>query len=278
MFSVLIASYNNGKYLETAIKSVLQQTYRDFEIVIVDDCSTDSSFSILDRYKNDNRFVIEFLQNNRGCGFTKRRCVELAKGELCAFLDADDALTPNALEDMVKAHSENPSASLVSSCYYKCNENLKIMCLRKLKPACKDFLYANDIDLHFASFKRELYLKTSGIDPEFRRAVDQDLYLKLNEVGNFVYIPKYHYYYRVHKGGISTIFNENSDKAFQWFVLAKHNACERRGLGFDKMSFPHPNMSIPSLKGFLKLRNMAKFLVLRLNVILKIYAKYALKY
>jgi len=278
VFSVLIASYNNEKYLETAIKSVLQQTYQDFEIVIVDDCSTDNSFSILDKYKNDNRFVIEILPKNSGCGFAKRRCMELAKGELCAFLDSDDALAQNALEDMAQTHLENPNASLVSSSYYKCNENLKIMYLRKLKSACKDFLYAKDVDLHFASFKRELYLKTSGINPEFKRAVDQDLYLKLSEFGNFVYIPKYHYYYRMHKNGISTIINDNSDKAFLWFVLAKYNACKRRGLDFDKIIIPHPNMSIPSIKRLLKLRTIVKSIIIRLNVILKIYAKYELKF
>ncbi len=59
------------------------------------------------------------------------------------------------------------------------------MYLRKLKSECKDFLYANDIDLHFASFKRKLYLKTFGIDAEFKRAVDQDLYLKLSEVHSY---------------------------------------------------------------------------------------------
>jgi len=191
VFSVLIASYNNEKYLETAIKSVLQQTYQDFEIVIVDDCSTDNSFSILDKYKNDNRFVIEFLSKDSGCGFAKRRCVELAKGEFCGFLDSDDALTQNALEDMVQAHLENPNASLVSSCYYRCDENLRIMYLRKLKPYCENFLHANDVDLHFSSFKRELYLKTSGIDPEFKRAVDQDskisLLLQNTQKRNFHY-------------------------------------------------------------------------------------------
>jgi len=274
MFSVLIANYNNGKYLETAVKSVLRQTYQDFEIVIVDDCSTDNSFSVLDGYKNDSRFIIEVFPENKGCGASKRRCVELASGELCAFLDADDALTQNALEDMVQAHSENPDASLVSSCYYWCNENLRVVHLRKIKEPCKDFLYANDIDLHFASFKRNLYLKTAGIDCEFKRAVDQDLYLKLNEVGNFVYIPKYHYYYRRHKKGISTIQNIASDKAFNWLVIAKYNACKRRNLDFDKIALPHPDTSVPIIKKIIRMRNSLKFAFLNLRRLLGIYTKY----
>jgi len=277
MFSVLIANYNNGKYLETAIQSVLLQTYKDFEIIIVDDASTDNSVSICDQYKDDSRFIIEIFAENKGCGSAKRRCVELASGEICAFLDADDALTANALQDMVEAHKENPEASLVSSCYYKCDKNLKIMYLRKLKPECKNFLYANDIDLHFASFKREFYLKTVGIDTEFKRAVDQDLYLKLSEVGNFVYIPKYHYYYRIHKDGISTIINDSSDKAFQWFVIAKYNACKRRNLDFDKIILPHPDTSVPVIRKIIKVRNMIKFYFLNLRRFFKFYGKYDIK-
>ena len=276
MFSILMANYNNGKYLEIAIKSVLLQTYQDYEIVIVDDCSTDNSKIICEKYKNDSRFTIEISTENKGCGAAKRRCVELAKGELCAFLDSDDALVPNALEDMVQAHSENPDASLVSSCYYKCDENLKIMYPRKFKPECKDFLYTNDIDLHFASFKRELYFKTSGIDAEFKRAVDQDLYLKLNEVGDFVYIRKYHYYYRIHENGISALLNKNSDKAFQWFVLAKYNACKRQNLDFDEINLPHPELSIGLVRYVLKIRSFLRKLYICLCQFLGFYKKYEL--
>ena len=73
LFSVLIANYNNGRFLQQAIESVLTQTYSNWEIVIVDDASSDNSFDIYDKYKDDNRFVFKFNEKNEGCGSPKRR-------------------------------------------------------------------------------------------------------------------------------------------------------------------------------------------------------------
>jgi glycosyltransferase involved in cell wall biosynthesis len=74
---------------------------------------------------DDTRF--KFYQNseNKGCGFTKRRCAELATGEICAFLDPDDAITEEALTIMVAEHEKFPNASMVYSKHYFCDENLK---------------------------------------------------------------------------------------------------------------------------------------------------------
>ena len=87
LFSVLITNYNNGRYLQEAIDSVLAQTYTNWEIILVDDKSTDNSFEIYEKYKDDGRFKIYYNEVNMGCGYTKHRCAELASGELCGFLD-----------------------------------------------------------------------------------------------------------------------------------------------------------------------------------------------
>lgn len=113
LFSILIANYNNGCYLQEAIDSVLAQTYPNWEIVLVDDKSSDDSFEIYKKYKEDKRFHIYFNEENKGCGYTKRRCAELAQGELCGFLDPDDKLTPDALEVMVNEHGARAECSLV---------------------------------------------------------------------------------------------------------------------------------------------------------------------
>ena len=67
LFSILIANYNNGRYLQEAIDSVLAQTYTNWEVVIVDDKSTDNSFEIYEKYKDDPRFHVCFNDVNRGC-------------------------------------------------------------------------------------------------------------------------------------------------------------------------------------------------------------------
>ena len=90
LFSVLIANYNNGKYLMDAIESVRQQTYTNWEIILVDDSSTDNSHELYKELEQDERIHIFLNNQNRGCGYTKHRCAELANGEICGFLDPDD--------------------------------------------------------------------------------------------------------------------------------------------------------------------------------------------
>ena len=80
------SQYNNGKYFEDCYKSIMAQTYQNWEVIIVDDGSTDDSVGMMKKIIGDDaRFKIEINQENKGCGFTKRRCVELAKGEICGF-------------------------------------------------------------------------------------------------------------------------------------------------------------------------------------------------
>ena len=126
LFSVLIANYNNGKYLMDAIESVRRQTYTYWEIILVDDGSTDNSVELYAALENDERIHIYRNDKNMGCGYTKRRCAELANGELCGFLDPDDALTSDALEVMVQAHVKHPEASLINSTCYITDEKLNI--------------------------------------------------------------------------------------------------------------------------------------------------------
>ncbi|MBO5404684.1 MAG: glycosyltransferase family 2 protein [Paludibacteraceae bacterium] len=81
-FSILIANYNNGKYLMDAIESVRQQTYTNWEIILVDDCSTDNSHELYKEFEKDERIHIFLNNQNRGCGYTKNRCVAEAQGEI----------------------------------------------------------------------------------------------------------------------------------------------------------------------------------------------------
>jgi len=235
LFSVLIAQYNNGKYLQEAINSVKAQTYTNWEIILVDDASTDNSKELYKLYEDDPRIKIFYNEVNRGCGYTKRRCVELAIGEICGFLDPDDLITPNALETMVNLHSQNEQASLIYSNYIQTDENLKKR--KKFGPHPLlgfDYLTSHTGYIsHFATFKRNSYFKTQGIDAKYKLAVDQDLYYKLEEVGSVIYTNSYLYIYRIHAGGISV--NDNELAAFSWKIVAIIDACKRRNIDFEKI-------------------------------------------
>ncbi|MDR3056625.1 MAG: glycosyltransferase [Prevotella sp.] len=237
LFSVLIAQYNNGKYLQEAINSIKEQTYTNWEIVLVDDGSTDNSKEVYKLYENDERIKIFYNEENKGCGYTKRRCAELATGEICGFLDPDDLLVPNAVEIMINLHKQNPQASLIYSNHIRTDENLKNEKKLEPHPIKSDYLSSHSGYISvFATFKRDLYLKTKGIDAKFKRAVDQDLYYKLEEVGNVIYDNSYLYIYRIHSGGISV--NNNELLAYSWKLAAMIDACERRNISLEKIIAP----------------------------------------
>lgn len=231
LFSVLIANYNNGRYLQEAIDSVLAQTYGRWEVVIVDDGSTDNSAEIYGKYQDDSRFHISFNAGNKGCGYTKRRCAELAHGELCGFLDADDALLSDALEAHVEAHRRHPEVSCVFSRYYYCDGRLNVTGESRRLTLAEGQGYFTGRDYlpeHLASFKRACYLRTEGIDASLPAAVDQDLYFKLEETAPVYVMDKFTYKYRIGDGQISQ--GGNWAKTFYWNLVVRHNTCLRRHL------------------------------------------------
>lgn len=235
-FSVLMANYNNGQFLQEAIDSVLAQSFTDWEVVLVDDASTDDSREIYERYAQDPRFRIFHNDTNKGCGFTKRRCIELAEGELCGFVDSDDALMSNALEVMVRAHQEHPECSLIYSTCYRYSGNreaeMPIWDFIGEIPASSDFLiYHKRLVSHFVSFKKSFYNQTIGMDASLRCAEDRDLYYKLEEVGKLLHLPVPLYYYRVNNDNSVSIGTEEKDTwGYYYSLCAELNAiCRRMG-------------------------------------------------
>jgi len=237
LFSILVANFNNGAYLSTAIDSIFSQSYTNWEIIIVDDASTDNSIKTVNKYLHDERIQLYINEENKGCGFSKKKCVELAKGEYCGFLDPDDSLEKSAIEQMVNFHIKNPNSSLVYSRMNLCDNNLNLItqsnyAIQITKPNSYLLELPGRIS-HFAVFKLKSYNKTDGINPNLKRAVDQDLYLKLEEQGNLTLLDSYLYNYRLHKGGIS--LNQNVDKALSWNIKVRIDTCERRGISIEEV-------------------------------------------
>lgn len=241
LFSVLIANYNDGCYIDAAIESIKKQTYSNWEIIIVDDASPDNSVEIYKKYESDHRIHIFYNENNYGCGYTKRRLIELANGEICGFVDADDALTPEALEIMTDAHINNPDASLIYSYYYACDKKLNVLYTSTNQCQIPDGLsfleYRNGSVSHFATFKKEFYNRTNGINKDFKIAEDMDLYYKLEEVGSLIHIPRPLYFYRM-GNTTHTYLGDNAQYALTWNFIAITDACRRRGINIEKYAFP----------------------------------------
>lgn len=230
-FSILIANYNNGKFFVDCYHSIIKQTYTNWEVVIVDDCSTDNSLEIIQNLTHgDERFKIFANKENRGCGYTKRKTLEFASGEICGFLDPDDALEENALELSVKEHAENPIVATYSKITF-CDPNLNLVSdFKKIQPILNDRYFFNlPIQIHhFFTFRKEVYDKTVGINPDLKSAVDQDLYLKILEHGDVSFIPVNLYLYRRHAKGISQ--HSSKINAKNNFAKVIFETFKRRGL------------------------------------------------
>ena len=237
LFSLLIAQYNNGKYFEDCYNSIIAQVYQNWEVIIVDDCSTDNSVAVMKRIiGDDSRFKIEINAENKGCGFTKRRLAELSTGEICAFLDPDDAITEEAISVMVAEHEKHPEASMIYSQPFFCDEFLNIKSEKKSQQVENNNPYFFNFDghvFHFLSYKKRLYDQSTGINSFLHRAVDQDLVFILYEVGTSIYVNKTLYKYRIHNNGISNTTNQ--DKAYFWYWVAIIDAAKRRNINIENI-------------------------------------------
>lgn len=236
-FSVLIANYNNGHFFEKCCQSLVAQTETDWEAVILDDGSTDDSLEVIKKIiGNDSRFKINQNDQNRGIGYTKRKLIELAESEICGFLDPDDGLTAHALEVILKTHSEYPEVGMVYSNFVFCDEHLNPKSVHKAKQITElNYSYYNfngEIS-HFATFKKKIYEKTSGIDPFLKIAEDKDWYMKMCETAPVKYIDEDLYLYRIHDSGIST--TKNAEKALFWHWVALIKMAERRNISVEDL-------------------------------------------
>lgn len=229
--SILIANYNNGIFFKDCYQSIIKQTFKSWEVIIVDDASTDNSLEIIkDLIKDDSRFRLYENPSNKGCGFTKKRCMDYAKGKICAYLDPDDALYPTALELSVKEY-DNKDIVATYSHMMLCDENLVPQETFKGTKQIYNNRYFFNCPIqfaHFFTFKREIYLQTEGIDTNLQSAVDQDLYLKILDHGNPAFINKDLYLYRLHSKGISQQSSKQSAK--ESFAKVIHAAMKRRGI------------------------------------------------
>lgn len=245
--SILIANYNNSRYLMDAIDSIRHQSYHNWEIIIVDDCSTDNSVEIYKNLEEESRIHIFFNSNNMGCGYTKRQCVAHANGEICGFLDPDDTLTEDAIQIMVAEHDKHPDSSLIGSTCFNADENLNIVSISSYGcsiPQGHSFLTYRQGVTAFATFRKKCYEMTEGIDPLMLRAVDHDLYYKLEEVGKVYYVDKPLYYYRQNTAGNISLGEENMMKAHAWDIYAMINACKRRGIPIEKNALKYVDVFV----------------------------------
>lgn len=197
MVSVVIPSYNCGKYILEAIESILAQSYSKHEIIVVDDGSTDNTKEIIQQYIKSHEKIKYFYQNNKGPGAARNIGIKKAKGEFIAFLDADDLWKKEKLTKSIEFMERNNFDWLCTS-MIKVNEegnkvikrisddswvlNAETKEIRQLK---NGLFFFSSIPVHTPTIvaKRKCFAKVGLFDERFLIGEDTDLWLRFEEAG-----------------------------------------------------------------------------------------------
>ena len=182
--AVLMAVYNNANTLEASIKSILSQTFKDFQFVIINDASTDESLDILTKHqKLDSR--IKLITNKSQLGLTKslNKGLKVIKTKYVARMDADDQSLPKRLETQLKYLEAHPKISLLGTAAYLVNQNGKQL---KLKTNPIDHQRLSKVVLRYCPFihptwmvRRIAILELNGYNEDFPFAQDYEFVLRL---------------------------------------------------------------------------------------------------
>ena len=227
-FSIVMANYNNGRYIGRAIESVLAQTFQAWELIVVDDCSTDDSVEVIGRYLQDRRIRLIRHYINRGCTASFKTGIARVRFEVFGILDSDDALTPQAVERMYEQHLRRPDCGLIYSQFVFCHPDLTPRAMgfcARIAPG-RSNLDAPSAS-HFKTFKTRDYLKTEGYDERILYAEDVDLVYKMEEVAGLDFVDKPLYLHRETPGSISRS-KDKINTALLSRAKAKTNALKRR--------------------------------------------------
>ena len=206
LVSVVMPVYNGERFLADAIESILAQTYTDFELLIVDDGSTDASAEIIRAYENRDRRIRFFqLQRNMGQAATLNRGIANATGKFITIMDCDDESLPQRLEKQVEFLQSNPEIGALGTGSRVVNEDLAT--LFDYEVPQQHALIA--LNLFFgASFvgatvmlRREMLASAGGFETGRRRSVDLELWLRLLSETRikFANLPENLYIYRRHE-------------------------------------------------------------------------------
>lgn len=207
LISVIIPAYNAEKTIKRTIESVLNQTFQDFELLIIDDDSQDSTLEIVSRI-SDPRIKV-FSCSHAGASSARNYGFSQSVGEFIAFLDADDLWTPDKLESQLKALQATPKAAVAYSWTDMIDESDQFICpcshltangniYAKLLLTC--FVVSGSNTL----IRRQAFIKINGFDESLVASQDFDLYLRLAAQHEYVAVPYPNVLYRISSNSMST--------------------------------------------------------------------------
>jgi glycosyltransferase involved in cell wall biosynthesis len=216
--SVIVPNYNHAKYLPERLESIFSQTCQDFELIILDDCSTDDSKRVIEEFSHDSRVVTCFNESNSGCVFRQwNKGLDLASGELIWIAESDDYSDPEFLETMVTLLDSQPDVGIAFCCSHRVADGKVTLPLERWfkefhasyvsdfvangrEYVASQMLFLNTIpNASSAVFRRALALKTGPADDSYLLSGDWDYWIRLLLHADLGYVARPLNYYRYHE-------------------------------------------------------------------------------
>ena len=203
--SVIMPVYNAGPHLAEAIESILKQTFTDYELIIINDGSTDNTADIIGRIKD--RRVRVMSQKNRGLVASLNRGIKASKGRYVARMDADDISLPHRFSKQMSYLSHNKEVVLLGSSYseidHKSNRGSNVPVIEDDGDLRREMYFKNPFGHGTTMMKVDAVKQAGGYDQAYWPAEDYDLWRRLAKLGKIANINEVLYLYRLNQDGIS---------------------------------------------------------------------------
>jgi glycosyltransferase involved in cell wall biosynthesis len=208
--SICVPTYNRKKYLKETLDSIIAQTYKDYEIVVVDDGSTDGTEEMIKKFGDS---ITYHWQENGGDAAARNKLIQLARGEYISFIDSDDLLFPDAIERLVKVVEAEEEDVIAYGSYVRIDQDGNVC------GKCKRKLYSGNITKHLfqtiivhscgSIFPRKIFKDPVVFDTSLNVCSDYDLWLSLSTKYKFVALPSPTFKRRRHPDNLSVVSFEN---------------------------------------------------------------------
>ncbi len=246
--SVIIPTFNSAEFIEEAINSVLNQSYQNFEIIVVDDSSLDRTVDIVSELsKNESRISLYKIEHAGRPSVPRNVGINNAKGELVAFLDSDDVWTKDKLEEQIKYFNKYPNLIFVYSMsvtfgltnIFSNNFEVLPLLFKAAKSREELIKKGNSITCSSVVVKLTALNRVNGFDedPQLKAVEDYDLWIRLSELDDFYFIPRILVKYRIHGTQTSSDLKSKQDRLMylankRKLNLPKYKFYSNKGLFF----------------------------------------------
>lgn len=213
LVSIIMPAFNAEHFIRESIDSIQQQTYKNWELWITNDASTDDTQKIVEKYIKDERIHLVNFPVNRGLAVARNAGIEKSNGEYVAFLDSDDLWLPEKLDHQIKFHRDYPEIGLSFTNFNTFDKTGECDCPRDVGnhkmasyPAIdvSSLFYKNTIGILTVMVKKEILDTVGYFDSDFRSVEDHDLWIRIAKVGyKFGYLDEKLALYRLSEGGLS---------------------------------------------------------------------------